>query len=46
MNTNQKSSPETFRKFAVSAGILFIIYDLVDILSFLFLGPVTLQLLS
>jgi len=30
-----------FRKFAISAGILFIIYDIVDILSFLFLGPVT-----
>jgi len=30
-----------FRKLAISAGILFIIYDFVDILSFLFLGPVT-----
>jgi hypothetical protein len=30
-----------FRKLAISAGILFIIYDIVDILSFLFLGPVT-----
>jgi hypothetical protein len=29
-----------FRKLAISAGILFIIYDIVDILSFLFLGPV------
>jgi hypothetical protein len=29
-----------FRKLALSAGILFIIYDIVDILSFLFLGPV------
>ena len=31
----------SFRKFAISTGILFIIYDIVDILSFLFLGPVT-----
>ncbi len=30
-----------FRRYAISAGILFIIYDIVDILSFLFLGPVT-----
>jgi hypothetical protein len=30
-----------FRKLAINAGILFIIYDFVDILSFLFLGPVT-----
>ena len=30
-----------FRKLAISAGILFIIYDIVDLLSFLFLGPVT-----
>jgi hypothetical protein len=30
-----------FRKLAISAGILFIIYDFVDILSFLFLGPLT-----
>ena len=29
-----------FRKLAISAGILFIIYDIVDLLSFLFLGPV------
>jgi hypothetical protein len=29
-----------FRKLAISAGILFIIYDIVDILSFLFQGPV------
>jgi hypothetical protein len=29
-----------FRKLAISAGILFIVYDIVDILSFLFLGPV------
>ena len=30
-----------FRKLAISAGILFIIYTGVDLLSFLFLGPVT-----
>ena len=30
-----------FRNLAVSAGILFIIYTSVDVLSFLFLGPVT-----
>ena len=30
-----------FRKLAISAGILFIIYTSVDVLSFLFLGPVT-----
>ena len=41
MNTNKKNSHETFRKFAISAGILFIIYTSVDVLSFLFLGPVT-----
>ena len=29
-----------FRKLAISAGILFIIYTSVDVLSFLFLGPV------
>ncbi len=29
-----------YRKLALSAGILFIIYDIVDLLSFLFLGPV------
>ena len=29
-----------YKKLAISAGILFIIYDFVDILSFLFLGPV------
>jgi hypothetical protein len=29
------------RKLAISAGILFIIYTSVDVLSFLFLGPVT-----
>ncbi len=29
-----------FRKLAISAGILFIIYDIVDLLSFHFLGPV------
>ena len=29
-----------FRKLAISAGILFIIYNIVDILSFLFQGPV------
>ena len=29
-----------FRKLAISAGILFIIYTIVDVLSFLFLGPV------
>lgn len=29
-----------FRKHAISAGILFIIYTSVDVLSFLFLGPV------
>ncbi len=30
-----------FRKLAIIAGILFIIYTSVDVLSFLFLGPVT-----
>jgi hypothetical protein len=30
-----------FRKLAISAGILFIIYTSVDVLSFLFLGPLT-----
>jgi hypothetical protein len=30
-----------FRKLAIIAGVLFIIYTSVDILSFLFLGPVT-----
>ncbi len=30
-----------FRKLAIIAGVLFIIYTIVDILSFLFLGPVT-----
>ena len=30
-----------FRKLAISAGILFIIYDIVDFSSFLFLGPVS-----
>ena len=30
----------TYRKLAISAGILFILYDIVDLLSFLFLGPV------
>ena len=30
-----------FRKLAISAGILFIIYTSVDVLSFLFLGPMT-----
>ena len=30
-----------FRKLAISAGILFIIYTSVDVLSSLFLGPVT-----
>ena len=30
-----------FRKLAISAGILFIIYDIADLLSFLFLGPLT-----
>jgi len=31
----------TYRKTAIIAGVLFIIYTSVDILSFLFLGPVT-----
>src|SRR5665647_2301094 len=30
-----------FRKLAIIAGVLFIIYDIVDFSSFLFLGPVT-----
>jgi hypothetical protein len=30
-----------FRKLAISAGVLFIIYTGVDVLSFLFLGPLT-----
>jgi hypothetical protein len=30
-----------YRKLAISAGVLFIIYDIVDFLSFPFLGPVT-----
>ena len=30
-----------YRKLAIIAGVLFIIYTIVDILSFLFLGPVT-----
>ena len=30
-----------FRKLAISAGILFIIYTSVDVLGFLFLGPLT-----
>ena len=31
----------TYRNYAISAGVLLIIYTSVDILSFLFLGPVT-----
>lgn len=29
------------KKLTISAGILFLIYDIVDILSFYFVGPVT-----
>lgn len=38
-----KRRPEMtyFRKLAISAGILWIVYTSVDVLSFLFLGPVT-----
>lgn len=32
---------ESYRKYAISAGVFFIIYTSGDILSFLFLGPVT-----
>ena len=32
---------DSYRKYAIIAGVLFIIYTSVDILSFLFLGPMT-----
>ena len=32
---------DLYRKYAIAAGVLFIIYTSVDILSFLFLGPTT-----
>jgi hypothetical protein len=40
MNTTVGSPRGTYRKLAISAGILFIIYTSLDVLSFLFLGPV------